>query len=154
MIGLYISLFSFEEEYYTNLKEIHIIKPKNYGCYYSLDEDRVLLEEMTRLYFYLSIYLPNLTYFKNFIEHINLLIVKINKELLFNNRITPQHYRFFIHLIAKLSTKYSHFVLNNIFLVSKIMLVNEFEETTEYKIIAIPESEIKTNGKLFFFMIL
>ena len=154
MIGLYISLFSFQEEYYTNLKEIHIIKSKNLGCYYSLDENRVLLEEMTRLYFYLSIYLRNLTYFEKFIEHTNVLIVKINKELLFNNRITPQHYKLFILLIAKLSTKYSHFVLNNIFLVSKIMLVKELEETTEYNIITFPESEIKTNGKLFFFIIL
>ena len=102
---------------------------------------------MTRLYFSLSVYFGNSDCFEYFIEPMYILLENINIELVTKRQITPRHYIFFTHLIRNLlSTKYVDFVLKNILLISKVMLIDSVKEGTKYNIIIFKESEITSTG--------
>ena len=120
---------------------------KHYPCYFSVDENKVFLEEMTRLYFFLSVYFGNSDCFEYFIEPMYILFEKINNTMVAKKQITPRHYLFFTNLIRNLlSTKYVDFVLKNILLISKVLLIDSMKEGTKYNVIIFKQSEIRSTS--------
>ena len=102
---------------------------------------------MTRLYFFLSVYFGNSDCFDYFIETMYILLEKINNELVAEQKITPRQYLFFTNLIKNLlSTKYVDFVLKNILVISKVLLIDSLMEETKYNIIIFKESKMTSTG--------